>query len=114
MPEDTTNQTTAGVTPVLSSSDTSQATVIPDPVQTDLAKIEAHITALEADGKELFADEIVALKAKAAALKAKVEAKAKTIEVAEQTFLQKYGQSIAHALEIGLLAYIAGRLAGLI
>lgn len=111
---------TADSTPVAT-----QATETATPVQTDLQKTEAAITALKTAGEALFTDEIAALEAKRDALIAEVEAEIKAAETdvkeagakfitAEQTFAQKYGQAIAHVIEIALLAYIAGRLAGVI
>jgi hypothetical protein len=88
------------------------------PVQNDVVRLKAAIAALEETGKELFQDEIAALKQKLVGLeeKAKVEAAAAVAEAvqAEQTFLQKYGQAAVHTIEIALLAAILGKLFGVI
>ncbi len=87
-------------------------------VQNDVARIKTAIVALEEAGKELFQDEIAALKQKLVNLekRAKAEAAAATCELikVEQTFSQKYGQAAAHTVEIILLASILGKLFGVI
>lgn len=109
---------TAEVTPTATAPEAAQTPVTLTPVQTDIQTIEVQIAALEAAGKDLFADEITSLKAKAEALMVMAVAEAKEIEAEaitiEQTFFQKYGQAAAHVVEIVLLAYIAGRLAGVL
>lgn len=88
------------------------------PVQNDVARLKAAIEALEETGKELFRDEIAALKQKLASLEEKMKAEAATTVVAavraEQTFLQKYGQAAVHMMGMALLAAILGKLFGVI
>ena len=88
------------------------------PIQNDVARLKAGISALEETGKELFRDEIAVLKQKLASLekKAKAEAAAAVAGVvrAEQTFLQKYGQAAVRTIEITLLTAILGKLFGVI
>jgi len=87
------------------------AIITATPVQTDIIKIEAAINVLADAGEALFADEIAALKQKRDAIleKAKVEA-----EAIEQSLVQKYGSSFAHAAEISMLAAILMKLFGLL
>lgn len=88
------------------------------PVQNDVARFKTAIAALEEAGKDLFQDEIAALKQKLVSLeeKAKAEAAAAAAEAvqAEQTLLQKYGQSAVHLIEIVALATILLKLFGVI
>jgi hypothetical protein len=93
--------------------------------QSDIDSMKIAIVQFEAAGAKFFPDELAAMKQKLADMEAEAEAAIKVAETdvkeacaklvtAEQTFVQKYGQAIAHGLEIILLAYIAGRLAGVI
>ena len=81
-----------------------------------LAKIRATLDTLKAQGAELFADEIASLEQKIITLeteaKAEVEQIGAELVAVEQTFVQKYGQAIAHGIEIILLVVIAGKLLG--
>lgn len=94
------------------------AAAMTTPVQSDVVRLKAAIATLEETGKELFQDEIEALKQKLVGLeeKAKAEAVAAVAEAvqAERTFLQKYGQAAVHTIEIALLAAILGKLFGVI
>ena len=98
--------------------DAAPTAVIMTTVQNDVARLKAAIAALEETGKELFQDEIVALKQKLVNLekRAKAEAAAAICELitAEQTFSQKYGQAAAHTVEIILLAAILEKMFGVI
>jgi hypothetical protein len=100
-------------------------TIAETPIQIDIENMKAAIAQFEAAGTKLFPDEFAAMKQKLANMETEAEAVAKTVETnvkttagklttIEQTFAQKYGQTIAHGIEIVLLAYIAGRLAGLL
>jgi hypothetical protein len=86
--------------------------------QKDLEQIQAAITALETADGELVKEEIAALKAKEQAIVDKI--KADTVESitegkqAGQTFAQKYGQALAHGIEMILLGVILGKLFGVI
>ncbi len=58
---------------------------------------------LKAAGEDLFKDQIAQLEEK---IEAAEKAAAADIQVTEQTVTQKYGQVIAHAIEICILAVI--------
>jgi hypothetical protein len=94
------------------------APTITTSVQNDVAGVKTAIAALEEAGKDLFQDEIAALKQKLVSLeeKAKAEAAAAAAEAvqAKQAFLQKYGQSAVHLIEIVALATILLKLFGVI
>ena len=92
-------------------------------IRDDIKKIEAKVEDLKADGEELYSDAIAALEAKREALEddakkivQEAENELKPVfaqfKIAERTFTQKYGQAAAHAVEILLLAVIAGKLLG--
>jgi hypothetical protein len=95
------------------------------PIQTDIETMKVAIAQFETAGAKLFPDELAAMKQKLADMEAEAETVAKKAETdvkefagklmtIEQTFMQKYGQAIAHGIEIVLLSYIVGRLAGVI
>ena len=85
-------------------------------VQKDLERINTAIDQLKAASEDLFADEIATLEARAQVIATKIEEETNEltteIKAIEQTFVQKYGQAAAHAVEILLLAVIAGKLLG--
>jgi transcription initiation factor IIF auxiliary subunit len=98
-------------------------------VQTDTQKaiiaVETALQSLKTASGDLITAEITGLETTLVSLKAKAEEEAKEIEtdvkdakskfiIYEQTFAQKYGNAIGHVITIGLLIYIAGRLAGVI
>ena len=101
------------------------AAVSETPVQTDIENMKTAIAQFEESGAKYFPDQLTAMKQKLVEMEAAAEVKVQEVETevkgavdkavtAEQTFLQKYGQAIAHGAEIILLAYIAGRLAGVL
>jgi hypothetical protein len=105
--------------------DAEQAAVTATPIQTDIENMKTAIAQFETAGAKVFPDELAAMKQKLADMEAEAEAAVKEVgtdvkEVgaklitAEQTFVQKYGSAIANGAEIILLAYIAGRLAGVL
>jgi hypothetical protein len=96
----------------------------PAPTQTDtqkaIAAVEAALESLKTGTGDLITAEITGLETTLKNLKVKAEAEAtvletevKAIEVAEKTFIEKYGTALAHGAEIILLIYISGRLANL-
>ena len=88
------------------------AQVITDPGQadaadlaaeTDIDRMKAAVNQLKAAGEDLFKDQIAQLEEK---IEAAEKAAAANIQEVEQTIIQKYGQVIAHAVEICILAVI--------
>ncbi|MGE1061188.1 hypothetical protein NXG27_00860 [Megasphaera paucivorans] len=79
-------------------------------VKQDIVNMKQHLTNLEQDDKELYADEIKSLKAKIAASEAQLQQEAKNVvtnvETAEKTFREKYGNEILNIIEIVALAVI--------
>ena len=91
------NQNTQGIT------DPAQAGG-PDPAtETDIDRMKAAMNQLKAAGEDLFKDQIAQLEEK---IEAAEKAAAADIQEIEQTIVQKYGQVIAHAVEICILAAI--------
>lgn len=76
-------------------------------IKNDIAKMESAIEQLKVAGEDLFAEEIKNLQTKIENAKAEAENK---IVTAEQNFVQKYGQVIAHAVEIVFLGVILYKL----
>lgn len=94
-------------------------------LKADIAKIENHIDGLKSDGEELYADAIGVLEAKrdelvaqveelASETKNDVEEAATEVVTVEKSLVQKYGQAVAHGVEIVLLGIIAGKLLGVL
>lgn len=85
-----------------------------DAIQTDIEKMEVALAQLQAAGADLFAEEIKNLQikienakkeaaAQAEALATEVEVK---VEEIHEGIVRKYGNGIAHAIEIGLLIMV--------
>lgn len=72
-------------------------------IKNDIAKMESVIAQLKTAGEDLFKDEIKNLQTKIENAKAEAENK---IVTTEQNFVQKYGQVIAHTVEIVFLSII--------
>ena len=87
-------------------------------VKSDIAKIEDAIKNLESIGDDICATELVILRQKRDTLIGKIKAEAENIAQEagqiEQSFTQKYGAGTVHAVEIGLLLTILGRLFGVV
>jgi molecular chaperone DnaK (HSP70) len=109
----------------VSAQDAPQPVETPTPVQADIDSMKAAIAQFGTAGAKYFPDELAAMQQKLADMEVKAAAKAETIKeeiqqeagklmTIEQSFAQKYGNAIGHVLEIGLLAYIAGHLVGVI
>ena len=71
--------------------------------ETDIDRMKAAVNQLKAAGEDLFKDQIAQLEEKIAVAE---KAAAADIQEVEQTIVQKYGQVIAHAVEICILAVI--------
>lgn len=72
-------------------------------IKNDITKMENAIEQLKAAGADLFAEEIKNLQTKIENAKAEAENK---IVAVEQNFVQKYGQVIAHTVEIVFLSIL--------
>lgn len=72
-------------------------------IKNDITKMESAIEQLKTSGEDLFKDEIKNLQTKIENAKAEAENKIVTVE---QNFVQKYGQVIAHIVEIVFLSII--------
>ena len=76
-------------------------------VQNDIKKMEAAIAQMQADGADLFSEEIKNLQVKIANAKTEAETAVATVE---QSIVQKYGTGAAHVVEIVLLGTILYKL----
>ena len=79
-----------------------------------IEQTKTAIANLETAGAELFKAEISALKEKLATLEAEAQQIGAELVTVEQNFAKKYGQAIAHGVEIILLVVIAGKLLGVL
>lgn len=79
-------------------------------VKQDIANMKQHLTNLEQDDKDLYADEIKSLKVKIAASEVKLQQEVKSVvtdvETTEKTFREKYGNEVLNGVEIMALAVI--------
>ncbi|WP_432718381.1 hypothetical protein [Pectinatus frisingensis] len=91
------NQNTQGV------ADPGQAGATDPAAETDIDRMKAAVNQLKAAGEDLFKDQIAQLEEK---IEAAEKAAAADVQATEQTIIQKYGQVIAHAVEICILAVI--------
>ena len=84
------------------------------PVQTDIEKMEAAINILKEASEDLFKDQITAIEVQIAETKAKAQAEidkaVDTVQEAERTFIEKYGNKIVQGVQILLLGYIVYRI----
>lgn len=84
------------------------------PVQTDIEKMEAAIKSLKEAGEDLFKDQITAVEVQIAEAKAKAQAEidkaVDTVQEAERTFIEKYGNKIVQGVQLLLLGYIVYRI----
>ena len=83
--------------------DPGQADVADLAAETDIDRMKAAVNQLKAAGEDLFKDQIAQLEEK---IEAAEKAAETNIQEVEQTIIQKYGQVIAHAVEICILAVI--------
>ena len=91
------NQNAQGIT------DPGRADAADPAAETDIDRLKAAVNQLKAAGDDLFKDQIAQLEEK---IEAAEKAAAVNIQEVEQTIVQKYGQVIAHAVEICILAVI--------
>ena len=84
------------------------------PVQTDIEKMEAAINSLKEASEDLFKDQITAIEVQIAEAKAKAQSEidkaVDTVQEAERTFIEKYGNKIVQGVQILLLGYIVYRI----
>ena len=94
-------------------------------IQADIETIKAAIADLKGKGEDLFSEEIANLSLKLKNAEAELESLVVDVKddaqqlvdelkTYEQSFAQKYGQGIAHGLEIVLLVAVLGKLFGVI
>jgi len=91
------NQNTQGA------ADSGQVDATDPAAETDIDRMKAAVNQLKAAGEDLFKDQITQLEER---IEAAEKAAAADIQEVEQTIVQKYGQVIAHTVEICILAVI--------